>query len=111
MSTTSLPNYVPSFSRIPSYSAEPQEYEQRLALNRPAPRPVGDFVKQSKGGNVSLRLFAQEDNVSLPVYGSGAAVEGAINFTKTDGVTAVEVKVRSRRVFEISGAHRSTSLS
>ncbi|EIW59119.1 uncharacterized protein TRAVEDRAFT_71303 [Trametes versicolor FP-101664 SS1] len=93
MSTTSLPNYVPSFSRIPSYSAEPQEYEQRLALNRPAPRPVGDFVKQSKGGNVSLRLFAQEDNVSLPVYGSAAAVEGAINLTKTDGVTAVEVKI------------------
>ena len=97
MSTTSLPSYVPpppSFSRTPSYTAEPQAYERRLALNRPAARPSGDFVKQARGA--SLRLFAQEDNVSLPVYGCGAAVEGEVALAKTEGVTAVDVKVRAR---------------
>ena len=102
MSTTSLPRYVapfppplsPTFSRTPSYTAEPQAFEQRLALNRPAPRPRGNFVKQAK--NVTLRLFAQEDNASLPIYGCGAAVEGEVGLSKTDGVTAVEVKVCMR---------------
>ena len=94
MSTTSLPSYVapPTFARTPTYSAEPHAYEQRLALNRPAQRPAGSFVKQSK--NVSLRLYAQEDNASLPVYGCGATVEGAVTLSKSEGVTAVDVKVR-----------------
>ncbi|KAI0670876.1 hypothetical protein C8Q78DRAFT_1069600 [Trametes maxima] len=109
MSTTSLPGYAPSFTRIPSYSAEPHAYEQRLALNRPTRRPAGDFVKQSRGGNVSLRLFAQENNVSLPVYGLGAAVEGAVNLTKTDGVTAVEVKIEgSLRLREVAEGGTTT---
>ncbi|KAI0770205.1 hypothetical protein C8Q74DRAFT_881395 [Fomes fomentarius] len=98
MSTTSLPNYVaaPTFSRTPTYSAEPQAFEQRLALNRPTPRPSGNFVKQSR--NVSLRLFAQEDNVSLPVYGCGASVEGEVGLSKTDGVLAVEIKIEGSLV-------------
>ncbi|CDO77139.1 hypothetical protein BN946_scf184657.g14 [Trametes cinnabarina] len=105
MSTTSLPSYVPpAFTRIPSYSAEPHEYEQRLAWSRPPRRPAGDFVKQSKGGNVSLRLFAQEDSVSLPVYGTGEAVEGAVDLAKTEGVNAVEVKVSQGVVQDRSGA-------
>ena len=97
MSTTSLPSYVapprPSFSRPPSFSAEPQAYEQRLALNRPAALPSGNFVKQAR--NASLKLFAQDDNVDLPVYGCGASVEGAVSLAKTDGVIAVDVKVCS----------------
>ncbi|KAI0365704.1 hypothetical protein BV20DRAFT_1038757 [Pilatotrama ljubarskyi] len=109
MSTTSLPAYAASFARIPSYSAEPQEFEQRLALNRPPRRPVGDFVKQSRGGNVSLRLFSQEDNVSLPVYGYGAAVEGTVNLSKTDGVSAVEVKIEgSLRIREVAEGGTTT---
>lgn len=94
MSTTSLPSYVapPTFARSPTYSAEPHAFEQRLALNRPAQRPAGSFVKQSK--NVSLRLYAQDDNASLPVYGCGATVEGAVTLSKMEGVTAVDVKVR-----------------
>ena len=94
MSTTSLPSYVapPAFARTPTYSAEPHAFEQRLALNRPAQRPAGSFVKQSK--TVSLCLYAQEDNVSLPVYGCAAAVEGAVTLLKVEGVTAVDVKVR-----------------
>ncbi|KAI0354874.1 hypothetical protein OH77DRAFT_367419 [Trametes cingulata] len=109
MSTTSLPAYVASFARIPSYSAEPQEFEQRLALNRPSRRPAGDFVKQSRSGNVSLRLFAQDDNVSLPVYGCGAAVEGAVNLSKTDGVTCVEVKIEgTMRIQEVAEGGATT---
>lgn len=94
MSTTSLPSYVapPAFARTPTYSAEPHAFEQRLALNRPAQRPAGSFVKQLK--NVSLRLYAQEDNARLPVYGCGTSVEGAITLSKVEGVTAVDVKVR-----------------
>ncbi|KAI0769031.1 hypothetical protein BD413DRAFT_87163 [Trametes elegans] len=111
MSTTSLPSYVaPSFTRIPSYSAEPHEYEQRLALTRPLRRPVGNFVKQSKGGHVSLRLSAQDDNVSLPVYGVGAAVEGTVSLSKADGVTAVEVKIEgSLRLREVAEGGTTTN--
>ncbi|KAJ3005395.1 hypothetical protein NUW54_g4356 [Trametes sanguinea] len=110
MSTTSLPSYVPpAFTRIPSYSAEPHEYEQRLAWSRPPRRPAGDFVKQSKGGSASLCLFAQEDNVSLPVYGTGEAVEGAVTLAKTDGVTAVEVKIEGTlRLIEVAEGGTTT---
>ncbi|TBU27193.1 hypothetical protein BD309DRAFT_1026670 [Dichomitus squalens] len=93
MSTTSLPAYTGrlSFQGTPAYSAEPHAYEQRLALNRPVLRPEGSFVKQSK--NVSLRLYAQDNNASLPIYGCGAAVEGAVTLSGVEGVTAVEVKI------------------
>ncbi|KAI0712058.1 hypothetical protein C8Q76DRAFT_476567 [Earliella scabrosa] len=111
MSTTSLPSYVapPTFlrTRAPSYSAEPQAFEQRLALNRPDRRPSGNFVKQSK--SVSLRLFAQENNVSLPVYGCGAAVEGEVGLQKTDGVIAVDVKIEgSLRLREVAEGGTTT---
>ncbi|RDX42625.1 hypothetical protein OH76DRAFT_1458709 [Lentinus brumalis] len=109
MSTSSLPSYVapPAFPRTPSYSAEPQAFEQRLALNRPARRPSGNFVKQAK--NVGLRLFAQEDNATLPTYGCGAAVEGEVSLSKTDGVTAVEVKIEgSLRLREVAEGGTTT---
>lgn len=95
MSTASLPSYVaPSFDRTPSYSAEPHEYEQRIALaDRLRPRPSGNFVKESKNGGVKLRLSAQEDNLALPVYGSGGRVEGTVELTKPSSVGSVEVKV------------------
>ena len=102
MSTTSLPSYVrSSLSRIPSYSAEPQAYEQRLAwtMRVPAsrPGPSAEFVKQSKSGGISLRLKDQEQNAPLPVYGCGALVTGTVDLAKTEGVAAVEVKVRAAR--------------
>lgn len=104
MSTTSLPSYVaPSFTRIPSYTAEPQAYEQRLALNRLQPRPTGDFVKSSKNGGVSLRLSAQESNASLPIYGCGSAIEGTVALTKPEGISLVEVKIEgSLRLTEVA---------
>ncbi|OBZ71501.1 hypothetical protein A0H81_08642 [Grifola frondosa] len=111
MSTTSLPSYVaPSLARIPSYSAEPHAYEQRLALNRLRAPPAGDFVKQSRGGSVSLRLIEQEDNASLPMYGCGAAVEGTVDLAKTDGVTTVEVKIEGTlRLKEIAEGGTTTN--
>ncbi|KAJ7601205.1 hypothetical protein C8J56DRAFT_912438 [Mycena floridula] len=99
MSSTSLPTYIaPSLHHtIPRYTAEPQEYERRIALTeRTRPRPTGDFVKLSKSGDAKLRLFAQEDRISLPVYGQGASVEGVVELLKIDGITSVEVKIEGR---------------
>ncbi|PPQ92855.1 hypothetical protein CVT25_004343 [Psilocybe cyanescens] len=98
MSTASLPSYIaPSLHNTPSYSAEPHQYEQRLAFaDRARPRPSGDFVKESKGGGVRLRLTAQDDNATLPIYGSSDAVEGTVELTKTEAVTSVEVKIEGR---------------
>ena len=94
MSTLSLPSYVaPTLSRTPSYTEEPQQYEQRLALNILRPRPSGEFIKTSKGGGITLRLFGQDGNAALPVYGFGAPIDGVIEVARTEGVNAVEVKV------------------
>ncbi|KDQ62639.1 hypothetical protein JAAARDRAFT_171170 [Jaapia argillacea MUCL 33604] len=95
-STTSLPSYhlSPTFSRTPSYTAEPQANEHRLALTHILrPRPSGEFIKHSKHGGVSLRLTAQEDGVELPEYGSGNVVEGTITLSKPESVLSVDVKI------------------
>ncbi|KAH9922872.1 uncharacterized protein BXZ73DRAFT_51201 [Epithele typhae] len=110
MSTASLPTYAPpptDFARTPTYSAEPQAYEQRLALNLPTARPSSDFVKQAK--NVGLRLFAQENNASLPVYGCGADVEGAITLAKTEGITSVEAKIEGNLILREVAAGGTTA--
>ncbi|PPQ75815.1 hypothetical protein CVT24_002677 [Panaeolus cyanescens] len=96
MSTLSLSSYAPpSINATPAYTAEPQDFEQRIALaDRLRPRPAGNFIiKNSKKGEVTLRLNAQEEDAVLPVYGSGGLVEGAVELAKTDGVTSVEVKI------------------
>ncbi|KAJ7639086.1 hypothetical protein FB45DRAFT_1001079 [Roridomyces roridus] len=109
MSTAALPNFPysdlpplqPSFSRTPSYTAEPRTHEQRIALNaRLLPRPTGTFVKSSKNGDVTLRLTAQKDNIELPVYGCGSLVEGIVELAKTDNVSTVEVKIEGRLQME-----------
>jgi hypothetical protein len=98
MSTTSLPSYIAppasAFPPTPTYTAEPQASEQRIAHN-PALRlrPSSEFTKQSKAGGIALRLLSQEENISLPVYGIGDVVDGIVDITKTDGVHAVDVKV------------------
>lgn len=95
MSVSSLPSYfAPSFTRTPLYSAEPHEYERRIALaDRLRPRPSGQFVKKSKNGEARLRLTAQDNDCTLPIYGSQGCVEGTVELLKTDGITSVEVKV------------------
>ena len=93
MSTTAPP-YPPSLYSTPSYTAEPQAYEQRLALNpRLRPRPSGEFTKHSKAGGLSLRFLGQEENIPAPVYGIEDVVDGIVDIAKTDGVQAVDVKV------------------
>ncbi|KAF7799712.1 hypothetical protein EIP86_010954 [Pleurotus ostreatoroseus] len=99
MSTTSLPSYAPpglgsSYTRIPSYTAEPRAFEQRLALNRGHPRPSGEFTKHSRSGGVSLRFPGQDRNATLPVYGNAGVVEGVVEVAKPEGVHSVEVKVK-----------------
>ncbi|KAI0337486.1 hypothetical protein BDW22DRAFT_1363973 [Trametopsis cervina] len=99
MSTPSLPSYVaaapPSFSRTPSYTAEPQAYEQRLAHNpRLRPRLSGEFTKASKNGGLALRFLSQEEHVALPVYGISDVVDGIVDIAKTDGVHSVDVKIK-----------------
>ncbi|KAJ6588787.1 hypothetical protein B0H19DRAFT_1101148 [Mycena capillaripes] len=99
MHTTRPPSYVgpfESFSRTPSYSAEPRLHEQRLALNpnpRFNPQPTGNFLKSSKDGEIKLRLTAQEDNLDLPVYGSGGVVEGSVELDHLHNISSVEIKV------------------
>lgn len=97
MSTASLPPYVapPDFVRTPSYTVEPRDYEQRLALGHDTRyRPSGHFIKESKGRVARLCLSAQEDNAALPVYGSSSSVEGTVEISKPEGIQSVEVKVR-----------------
>ncbi|KAF7352555.1 hypothetical protein MVEN_01220800 [Mycena venus] len=117
MSTASLPTYAvplqPAFSRTPSYSAEPGLYEQRLALNaRALPQATGNFIKSSKSGKAKLRLSAQENNIDLPIYGTGGVVEGTVELTKTDNISTVEITVEGRlELKEIAeGGHSDTTL-
>lgn len=73
-----------------------------------ASRPSSEFVKQSKGGVISLRLKDQERDATLPVYGCGGIIGGTVELSKTDNVIAVEVKVST--VLEFSEAGRSYQL-
>ena len=95
MSTISLPSYLaPLLKRTSTNTTERHDHGQRLTLaDRLGTRFSGVFLKQSRGGNVSLRLNAQENETSLPVYGSGSLVDGVVELTKTEGVSSVEVKV------------------
>ena len=97
MSTVSLPSYDASLLNAPpSYDAgrHDQLEPHRLSLaHRLGPQFLSTFVKHSKADNTFLRLSAQEDGVSLPVYGSNALVEGTVELTKVEGVRSVEVKV------------------
>ncbi|KAF5380687.1 hypothetical protein D9757_007043 [Collybiopsis confluens] len=104
MSTASLPSYylVPLLPQTPAYTQEPLENERRLALSdRLRPRPSGTFVKQSKGGDLKLRVNEQDGPV--PAYGSGGIIDGAIDIAKTEGISSVEIKVEGRlKVKEIA---------
>ncbi|KAI0064109.1 hypothetical protein BV25DRAFT_1869547 [Artomyces pyxidatus] len=92
MSTLSLPSYTPDHNHSPAYSAEPQQYERRL-LVPPRQRPSSEFVKQSRSGELSLRLAAQVDGVTTPMYALRELVEGTVEIAKPDGLAYVAVKV------------------
>ncbi|KAI0054655.1 hypothetical protein BV25DRAFT_1922490 [Artomyces pyxidatus] len=92
MSTLSLPSYTPDHNHSPAYSTESQQYERRL-LVPPRQRPSSEFVKQSRSSGLSLRLAAQVDGVTTPVYASREPVEGTVKIAKPDGLACVAVKV------------------
>ena len=95
MSSVSLPHYAGSLlNPPPSYATGHHEQPHRLPLvDRLGPQFLGTFVKHSKAENTFLRLSAQEDGVSLPVYGWSALVEGTVELTKVEGLRSVEVTV------------------
>jgi len=102
MSTTSLPSYIgPTHNNTPSYSAEPGQNEQRLALTERPGHPTADFVKQTKNGDVTLRLTGQQDDIDRPVYGTGANIEGNVEIAKLEGISLEEVA---------EGGHFTTNL-
>lgn len=93
-----------SLHRAPSYTEEPLENEQRIALNnRSRARPAGTFVKYSKHGHTRLKLIAQENGVAVPVYSTGESVEGTVELDaeKVEGVDRVEVKVRRQQMIRV----------
>lgn len=82
-----------SIARTPSYSSEPHEHEQRLAMvGRVRSRPIGNVVKSSKSGGVRLTLRAQESDATA-VYGRQSNIEGAIELSKPENIKSVEIKV------------------
>jgi hypothetical protein len=99
MLAVSLPSYA-KLAFVPSYTAEPQLDERRLAFHSHRRRLLGDFVKPSKNGCFRLRLIGQEQDASQPVYDAEGSVEGTINVLAPDGISSVEIKVRSRYCIE-----------
>ncbi|TDL22185.1 hypothetical protein BD410DRAFT_788900 [Rickenella mellea] len=102
-----------STASLPSYHYELQDAEQRLAhreRNAVRPRPSGNFVKNSRSGEIILRLAGQKDDATLPEYGRGATVDGTVELTKPDNIQKVEVKIEGELVIkEIAEGGTSTS--
>ncbi|KAF9533091.1 hypothetical protein CPB83DRAFT_845820 [Crepidotus variabilis] len=108
------PSYVDhhTLERAPTYRAEPHIDEARIAFGlRNRTLPTGNFIKESKGGGVILRLNAQKDNVEVPVYGINGQVDGVIELLKTEAVESVEVKIEGHlSVKELGEGGSSTAL-
>ncbi len=103
MSTLSLPPYSVDVIQAPLYSADPLVFEtgSYRARSPPSTVPVatprpsgGEFVKESKGGNLRLRLYRQSGNGALPVFGIRGPVEGTLELSKPKGLVFVAVRVR-----------------
>jgi hypothetical protein len=103
MSTLSLPRYSVDSFQAPLYSADPLLCETGFYRARSPPStviaatprpPGGEFVKESKGGNLRLRLYRQSDNVTVPVFGIRGPVEGTLELSKPKGLVFVAVRVR-----------------
>jgi len=100
MSTISLsPSYTASGklspTRAPSYTAEPLDYEQRIAIvDRLRPAPEGRFTKEAKHREARLILNAQDQDAAMPTYGISSTVQGVVEMLKVADVSSVEVKVR-----------------
>jgi hypothetical protein len=100
MSTYSSPPYSPDILQTTLHSPEPFACESRISLGQSPPaaataRPRGgEFVKESKSGNLRLRLYRQTDDVTLPVFGIRGPVEGTVEVSKPKSLLFVGVRVR-----------------
>ncbi|KAJ7842864.1 hypothetical protein B0H14DRAFT_2359376 [Mycena olivaceomarginata] len=55
-----------------------------------------------------MRITAQEDEIDLPVYGTGDVVAGTIEVTKTENISSVDVTVEGRvKVHELGEGGRT----
>lgn len=106
MSTLSLPRYSVDSFQPPLYSSDPSLCDSSTGFDRArsplstiiaaTPRPSGgEFVKESRGGNLRLRLYRQSNNdVTVPVFGIRGPVEGTLELSKPKGLVFVAVRVR-----------------
>jgi hypothetical protein len=98
MSTASLPSYTREPCQTPLYSAQLLP-ETRITQGQgqpftPHPSNSAEFVKDSKKGSLRLRLFGQEGNVAVPVFGIRGPVEGTLEVLKPEGLAFVAIRVR-----------------
>jgi hypothetical protein len=57
-------------------------------------RPPGsEFIKESKAGNLRLRLYRQSNNATVPVFGIRGPVEGTLEVSKPKGLIFIAVRV------------------
>ncbi|KAI0000294.1 hypothetical protein BJV77DRAFT_939272 [Russula vinacea] len=120
MSTASLPRYTADTLPTPMYSAEPPPFESQhpraetpsfVASAATARPPGGQFVKESKGGNLRLRLYRQTDNATVPVFGIRGPVEGTLQLSKPKGLVFVAVRVEGLlKVKEVAGGGTTTTV-
>lgn len=105
MSTLSLSRYSVESFQAPLYSSDPLLCETGFHRARspastvimaatPARPPGGEFVKESKGGNLRMRLSRQRNDATVPVFGIRGPVEGTLELAKPKGLVFVAVRVR-----------------
>ncbi|KAL1745828.1 hypothetical protein HDZ31DRAFT_35634 [Schizophyllum fasciatum] len=107
----SHPSYPLPFPSPPLAPGGPQIVDTRVPIGESQrSRPRGVFLKHSKNGEVSLRLDAQEEGASIPAYGRGATVEGALLVQRTDGARSVEAKIEGKLRLKEMGEGGTSSI-
>lgn len=104
MSALSLARYSVESFQAPLHSSDPLLCETGFHRARspastvlaatPARPPGGEFVKESKGGNLRMRLSKQSNDATVPVFGIRGPVEGTLELAKPKGLVFVAIRVR-----------------
>ncbi|KAF9646697.1 hypothetical protein BDM02DRAFT_3099426 [Thelephora ganbajun] len=94
-----------AYYSLPAYTAEPRRgHEQRLLVHDPPNVPLSipspprqwqdQFVKHSKSGGVTLKVYNQRSDVPFPTYHGGAnnSIRGCVDLAKTENVTCIDLK-------------------
>lgn len=95
--TATPPSYSPS-TATPSYSHQPRENEERLAITaRNGARAnslTGTFsTNDGKMGCITLQLNYQEEGASVPCFGRNSIINGRIGIVGPKHVQQVQVEV------------------